>query len=237
MLQVWRMARWSAMEGQLLTCVFPVCTRHLWCLMAVGSWHRLWVGLVACPGRGVSRTGRAVVGAEVCSAVVWCMVWCGWVLGSGGLGAGGGIVAGDRANPWCRSSGMVSRQCWVITGCIWRESVGSLGWWPVGLEIVVVRCRACCCWRASGIQRATWAGVLLCISRSIRERLISGVGVAGVGGVGSRVSESGNECGGLGWVGVVVGCCIGGGSFVTGRRDGSGLSVVVVLAFGVSVTV
>ncbi len=32
--------------------------------------------------------------------------------------------------------------CWMVARWIGRESVGRLGWWPVGLEIVVVQCRA-----------------------------------------------------------------------------------------------
>jgi len=65
--------------------------------------------------------------------------------------------------------------------------------------------------------------------------LISGVGVASVGGAGGDVRGRGSKFGGLGWVG--VGCCIVviDGGFGTVRNGWSGMSVVV-LMFGLSST-
>jgi len=91
-------------------------------------------------------------------------------------------------------------------------------------------------WRTSGVQRAAWVGVVLWISRSIKERLIVGVGEgAGVGGADVRVGMRVSKLMWLsGWVGVV--CCVviigSGGIGVVGSRGGFCLSAVV-LTLGV----
>jgi len=95
--------------------------------------------------------------------------------------------------------------------------------WVVAMD----RCRMC--WRASGVQRAAWAGVALWTIRSIMERRVPGVGgVAGACVVGSRLSGEGDGFEELsGWVVVVDGGIVVGsvGSGV-GRGGGSSLSVV-----------
>ena len=75
----------------------------------------------------------------------------------------------------------------------------------------------------------------MCVSRSMRERWISGVGVAGGGVAGRDVRERGSEFGGLGWGG--VGCCfiVVDGSVGAVRNGWSGRSVIV-LTFGLSST-
>jgi len=68
--------------------------------------------------------------------------------------------------------------------------------------------------------------MLLCINRPIRERLIGGGGVAGVGGAEGKVRGDGIDLGGLGWV--VDGCVVVVvGGCGTGGNGWSGLSVVV----------
>jgi len=57
------------------------------------------------------------------------------------------------------------------------------------------RFRTWCRFMASGIQRAAWAGKLLCISHSSMDRLIS-VGGAGVGDAGIGVRGTGSGFGG-----------------------------------------
>ena len=101
-------------------------------------------------------------------------------------------------------------QCWRIAGWRKKVSVAEVEWWPVSRWVAVDRCRACCWWRAAGVQRAAWAGVVLLISRSIMERLIIGVGgVAVVGGLGGKVGGKVSELVGLsGWVGVVGSCVV-----------------------------
>ncbi len=91
-------------------------------------------------------------------------------------------------------------------------------------------------WQTSGVQRAAWVGVVLWISRSIKERLIIGVGGGtGVCGADDRVGMRVSELMGLsGWVGVV--CCVvvvgSGGVGVVGSRGGFCLSAVM-LTLGV----
>jgi len=80
----------------------------------------------------------------------------------------------------------------------------------------------------------------LCVSRSIRERWISGVGVAGGGVAGSRVSGEGGKFGGLsGWVVVGDGVVLVVGSIISvvGRRCRSELSVVGLIFGSVGVAV
>jgi len=86
------------------------------------------------------------------------------------------------------------------------------------------------CWvRASGVQRAALAGVVLCSSRSTIDRQIGCGGVAGACVVVGRVSGRGNGVRGLsGWVGV---CCsvvvvVVGGVVTVSRGVGSNSSVV-----------
>jgi len=106
--------------------------------------------------------------------------------------------------------GGLGTQCWRIAGWRKKVSVAEVEWWPVSRWVAVDRCRACCWWRAAGVQRAAWAGVVLLISRSIMERLIIGVGgVAVVGGLGGKVGGKVSELVGLsGWVGVGMGSCV-----------------------------
>jgi len=61
------------------------------------------------------------------------------------------------------------------------------------------------------------AGMVSWISRSIKERVIGGVGVTGGGGAEGGVWERGSAFGGLSWVG--VGCCVVGvvGGFGAGK--------------------
>ena len=80
----------------------------------------------------------------------------------------------------------------------------------------------------------------MCVSRSIRERWISGVGVAGGGVAGSRVSGGGGKFGGLsGWVVVGDGVVLVVGSIISvvGRRCRSELSVVGLIFGSVGVAV
>jgi len=132
--------------------------------------------------------------------------------------------------------GGLSTQWWEIVG--WREKlfVSGVDWWPVSQWVAVDRCRACFWWRAAGIQRAAWAGVVFLISRSIMERLIiGGGGVAVVGGLGGKLGGEVSELVGLSvWVG--GGSCVAVVDGVVGSCRGgwSGLAAVVLL--GVSGT-
>ena len=125
-------------------------------------------------------------------------------------------------------------QCWRIAGWRKKVSVAEVEWWPVSRWVAVDRCRACCWWRAAGVQRAAWAGVVLLISHSIMERLIIGVGgVAVVGGLGGKVGGKVSELVGLSvWVG--GGSCVAVVDGVVGSCRGgwSGLAAVVLGVLG-----
>jgi len=167
-------------------------------VLANGVWGRCW------------RVGA------VGKAVAHCRAWQGWMLESGGSGAGGG----SRKNSWCRSVGGLGVQCGVIAGWRTRVSVAGVGWWPVSQCVAMDRCRACCL-RASGVQRAVWSGAVLRINRSVLERWIIGLGgAAGVGGADGCVDGRVSEFLGLSrWVG--GGCCV---VVVDNTSGGSGVS-------------
>jgi len=169
--------------------------------------------------------------------VVRCKACRVWWLGLGGSGAGGGRVAGSREDLWYRSVGGLGAQwCWMVAG--WRIVVALAGveLRPVSQWVAVDWCWAFRRWWASGVQRAAWIGVMLWINRSIKERLIIGVGGGtGVGGTDGQVGGRVSELVGLsGWVSIVCWVVVfGSGSVgVVGRRGGFGLSAVV-LTLGV----
>jgi len=154
----------------------------------------------------------------------------------GGSGAGGGRVAGSRKDLRYRAvGGLVTQWYWRVTGRRAVVSVVGVELWPVGQWVAMGRCWAFR-WRTSSVQRAAWVGVVLLISRSIKERLIIGVGG------GTEVGDADGEVGGRvskvvglsGWVGVVCWVIIvGSGSVgVVGGGGRFGLSATV-LTLGV----
>jgi len=110
-------------------------------------------------------------------------------------------------------------------------SLAGVELWLVSRWVAKDWCWAFLRWRASGVQRAVWVGVVLWISHSIKERLIIGVGVGtGVGGTDGQVGRVSALVGLSGWVGVVcwVVVIVGSGSVgVMGRRGRFGLSAIV----------
>jgi len=100
-------------------------------------------------------------------------------------------------------------------------SLAGVELWPVCQWVAVDWCWAFRRWRTAGVQRAVWVGVVLWISRSIKERFIIGVrGGTGVSGSDGQVGRRVSELVGLsGWVGVVCWVIVVGSSIgVMGRR-------------------
>jgi len=156
--------------------------------------------------------------------------------GSLSMGVVGGCVAGLFASVrrvGCRWWEGCQGSNEPYTPVIWQiecgQAVGGVwiaGWCSGGFSMVDRRWTGC--WvRASGVQRAVLAGVVLWSSRSTIDRQIGCGGVTGACVVVGKIGGRGSGVRGLsGWVVVGCGIVVVGGVVTMGRGGGSNLSVM-----------